>query len=429
MKRVIVLSFMLAGVFASAQSIGNSPYAAFGIGDVKYDNSLEINAMGGLSTPYISDLTNSFNFRNPAANKNLDLTSVRFEVTNENNFFKSDYNNVDVTKHSTYISNISIAFPISKKVKFGMGYQPYSSKKYSILNTENDDQGNIYYNKFEGEGTLSTVQGALSYQVSPELGFGFRTNFYFGNLYDINEFSASNTISGTNSELINGYETRNKVKSFNFTLGSVYNKKFGEDRKMILGATYSFGNTGQMETFYTNSTYYYVSGMKVNENIIDQNQSKDKQLIPSEFSVGAGYGRDLKWFLGTQLDFKKGETIQFLGQPFAYENSYRIAAGGWYLPNINNFRNYFSRVTYRYGAYYEKGNLNINGTDINKFAITAGASFPFVSRNVTRPRGIDAGFEIGKRGTKDNNLINQTFINFKIGINFADKWFQKALYD
>lgn len=424
MKRIFVLPLIAAGFFLNAQSIGNSPYAAFGIGDVKYDNTTDVNAMGGISTAYIWDFNNNFNFSNPAANKNLELTTVKVEATNENNFFKSNYDNMNVTKHSTYLSNITIAFPISSKVKFGLGYQPYSSKKYSVLTQETLADETIKANLFRGEGTLSTVQAAFSYQASPELGFGLRTNFYFGNLYDINELTYSN------AELINGYETKNKIKTFNFTLGSAYQKKYGTDKKLTLGATYTFGTTGKMETNYTNSTYYYTDGVtKYNVSIIDEDFSSDKNLIPMEFSLGAGYGRDTKWFVGTQFDFKKGETIQFLGQPFANENSYRIAAGGWFLPNYNNFRNYFSRVTYRYGAYYEKGNLAINGTNINQFALTGGVTLPFENRSASRMSGIDLGVEIGKRGTLDNNLIRQNFINLKVGINFADKWFVKRLYD
>ncbi|OWK98820.1 hypothetical protein AP75_03975 [Kaistella haifensis DSM 19056] len=424
MKRIFVLPLIAAGFFLNAQSIGNSPYAAFGIGDVKYDNTTDVNAMGGISTAYIWDFNNNFNFSNPAANKNLELTTVKVEATNENNFFKADYDNMNVTKHSTYLSNITVAFPISSKIKFGLGYQPYSSKKYSILNKETLADETIKANLFRGEGTLSTVQAAFSYQASPELGFGLRTNFYFGNLYDINELTYSN------AELINGYETKNKIKTFNFTLGSAYQKKYGTDKKLTLGATYTFGTTGKMETNYTNSTYYYTDGVtKNNVSIIDEDFSSDKNLIPMEFSLGAGYGRDTKWFVGTQFDFKKGETIQFLGQPFANENSYRIAAGGWFLPNYNNFRNYFSRVTYRYGAYYEKGNLAINGTNINQFALTGGVTLPFENRSASRMSGIDLGVEIGKRGTLDNNLIRQNFINLKVGINFADKWFVKRLYD
>lgn len=148
-----------------------------------------------------------------------------------------------------------------------------------------------------------------------------------------------------------------------------------------------------------------------------------------EFSVGAGYGENTNWFLGTQFDYKKGENIQFSGTPFQLQDSYKIAAGGWILPNANNFRSYLQRVIYRYGAYYEKGNLNINGTNINTVALTLGATLPFKNTNLSRMTGLDVAVELGKRGTTNNNLINQNFINFRVGFNFADKWFRKALYD
>ena len=424
MKRIFVLPLIAAGFFLNAQTIGNSPYAAFGIGDVKYDNTTDISAMGGISTAYIWDFNNNFNFSNPAANKNLELTTLKIEGSNENNFFKSNTDNLSVTKHSSYLSNVTIAFPISNKVKFGLGYQPYSSKKYTVLTSEVLATGTKQASLYRGEGSLSTVQAALSYQITPEFALGLRSNFFFGNLYDINEV----TFSG--AELINGYETKNKVKTFNFTLGSAYQKKLENDKKFTLGATYTFGKTGQMETRYINSTYYYSAGeTKNNESIIEEKYSEDKNLIPMEFSLGAGYGKDAKWFVGTQVDYKKGETIQFLGKPFVNDNSYKIAAGGWYLPNYNNFRNYFSRVTYRYGAYYEKGNLAFNGTNINQFAITGGMTLPFENKSANRMSGIDLGLELGKRGTLDNNLVRQNFINLKIGINFADKWFNKRLYD
>lgn len=429
MKKIFVLSFITAGFFLRAQSIGNSPYAAYGIGDVKYDNTVETSAMGGISTAYIWDFNNRFNFANPAANTNLELATISIEGSNENNFYTSDYNDYKKTKHSTYLSNISIAFPLAKQVKFGMGYQPYSSKKYDILSSSTENEV-TKANYFQGKGTLNLVQAALSYQITPNFGLGMRTNFYFGKLYDIEEMTYSN------ADLINGFENSTKVKAFNFTAGTVYQKKFENDRKLTLGATYTFGSVGTMDTAYKNSTYYTLAdGSKANESVIDKQTGKNKNLLPEKASIGIGYGHDTKWFASTQFDYKNGETIQYLGQPYKYENSYRISAGGWMLPNYNNFRNYFSRVTYRFGAYYEKGDIYAkaitanSGQSINKFALTAGMSLPYERSNATRMSGVDLGLEVGKRGTKANDLINQTFVNFKVGINFADKWFSKRYFD
>jgi len=425
MKKIFVLSFISVGYFLNAQSLSNSPYATYGIGDVKYDNTIETTSMGGISTAYISDFSSNFNFGNPANNSNFDLTSIKLEATNENNYFKTDYNNTKSTKHSTYLSNISLAFPISSKIKMGLLYQPYSSKSYDIIHTETQADGTIYGNRFKGSGTLNTAQAALSYKVNSQFAVGIRANLYFGNLYDLNEFTASN------AELINGYETKNSIKNLNFTLGTSYqNINTANDRKFTVGATATFGNTSNMTTEYTNSTYYYTDGeVRAGVTPIETKKTSSKNLLPLQASVGVGYGSENEWFMSAQVDYKKGETISYFGNTYDFKDSYRISAGGWYLPNYNNFRSYFSRVVYRYGAFYEKGNLEIAGNNINKFGVSAGVMLPFKTSSITRMSGLEIGVELGKRGTLKDNLINQNFINLKLGFNFADKWFRKSLYN
>lgn len=427
MKKIFVLSFISVGYFLNAQSLSNSPYATYGIGDVKYDNTIETTSMGGISTAFISDFTSNFNFANPANNANFELTSIRLEATNENNYFKTDYNNTKSTKHSTYLSNISLAFPLSSKIKMGLAYQPYSSKSYDILHSETLSDGRIMASRFKGSGTLNVAQAALSYKVASEFSLGFRANYYFGNLYDINELAYSD------AELINGYETKNSIKNFNFTLGANYQHlNTRNDRKLTIGATTTFGNTSNMATDYKNSTYFYADAaatIKSNESIIDEKSTNSKSLLPLQASVGVGYGDENHWFVSAQVDYKKGESISYFGNTLNLQDSYRISAGGWYLPNYNNFRSYFSRIVYRYGAFYEKGSLQIAGTNINKFGISGGVLLPFKNSSITRMSGLELGLEVGKRGTLKNNLINQNFINLRVGFNFADKWFRKTLYN
>lgn len=433
MKKIFVLSFISVGYFLNAQNLSNSPYATYGIGDVKYDNTIETTSMGGISTAFISDFTSNFNFANPANNANFELTSIKLEATNENNYFKTDYNNTKSTKHSTYLSNISIAFPLSPKLKMGLSYQPYSSKSYDIIHTDElrNENGVVYAtraNRFKGSGTLNTAQIALGYELTEKFAVGLRANYYFGNLYDLNELAQSN------AELINGYETKNNVRNFNFTLGASYqNLNTSTDKKLTIGATTTFGNTSNMTSEYKNSTYFYdATGTTIqsgSESIIEQKTASSKNLLPLQASLGVGYGEENKWFLSLQGDYKKGESITYFGKSFDLQDSYRISAGGWYLPNYNNFRSYFSRVVYRYGAFYEKGSLKIAGQNINKFGVSAGVLLPFKNSSITRMSGLELGLEVGKRGTLKNDLINQNYINFRVGFNFADKWFRKRLYE
>jgi hypothetical protein len=307
----------------------------------------------------------------------------------------------------------------------GISYQPYSSKNYDITNTTTDANGNITQaNHFVGNGTVNTFQVALGYKINSEFAVGAKANYYFGNLSDKDEF----TVAG--AELINGYEGTTKIRNFNLTLGTSYQKLMKMDHKLTFGATATFGNTKNPTTQYTNSTYYLDSnGNKAGEDIIEQVDSKTKNLLPFQASIGAGYGEENRWFISGQIDYKKAQDVYYFGRLMDMQDSYRIAAGGWWLPNYNNFRNYFSRIVYRGGLYYEKGSLKIGDKTINEVGLTVGALFPFKNSSVTRMSGLELGLEVGKRGTTQNNLINQNFVNLKVGLNFADKWFRRSLYN
>ena len=75
--------------------------------------------------------------------------------------------------------------------------------------------------------------------------------------------------------------------------------------------------------------------------------------------------------------------------------------------------------------HFEKTGLNINNESIKEFGISFGLGLPvgdlFSNANV--------GFEIGKRGTTNNNLIQENFVNFQLSLSLNDRWFQKRKYD
>jgi len=420
MNKTIVLLSVVLGIMGKAQSIGSSPYAIFGIGDVKYNNDINVSSMGGISTAHVSDFVNVFNFSNPAANFNLELASIRGQISNENVKYKSDL--YSGTKHSNYMSGISLAIPISSKIKLGFGFQPYSSKTYQITDTNNLASGSEDIKSFRGEGSINTLEGAVSYKLLQGLGIGIRTNYFFGKISDLEEISQANTF-------VNGYLKNSRASGFNFTLGGIYQYSTDLDHKITIGGTYQFGNSIKLKTTYVNSTYLYAGNInKINETIIEEKKSQSGNIIPQSFSTGLGYGKDGRWFVSTQFDKKMSTNIDIMGESFGYKDSYKLSAGGWFVPNPNDFRNYFSRVIYRYGFFYEKTGLNIEGRDINSRGFSLGVNLP-IKPAFNSLSSLDFSLEIGRRGTVKNNLVQEGFVNLKIGFNFADRWFMKVLYN
>lgn len=218
------------------------------------------------------------------------------------------------------------------------------------------------------------------------------------------------------------------MTNFNFTLGTVYQKRLKDNKKLTLGATYTLGNTSDFKTMSTTNSYSINGATQTLIDTQTQGYMNTKNILGQKVSVGVGFGQEQKWFISSQVDYKQGVNSPIYSD-FTYENSYKVAVGGWYLPNFNNFRNYFSRITYRYGAFYEKGNLRINATDVNRYGLALGASFPFQNSNINSLSSVDLGIELGQRGTVKNGLIRENFINVSLGINFANRWFEKQLYD
>jgi len=63
----------------------------------------------------------------------------------------------------------------------------------------------------------------------------------------------------------------------------------------------------------------------------------------------------------------------------------------------------------------------VNNAEINDFGITFGVGLP-LGRSLPN---INLGFEIGKRGTTEADLIEENYIKINLGFSFNDIWFQK----
>jgi hypothetical protein len=89
---------------------------------------------------------------------------------------------------------------------------------------------------------------------------------------------------------------------------------------------------------------------------------------------------------------------------------------------------YWKKVRYRAGFRYHQTYLNLRENQLTEYGISFGLGLP--SRRVQSDKSsINVGFEIGTRGTTENNLINETFFTVHVSLNIYDRWFYKRKYD
>jgi hypothetical protein len=219
------------------------------------------------------------------------------------------------------------------------------------------------------------------------------------------------------------------LSGVNFDFGLTYQTKINSKNTFFSSLSYTpeskltLGNTRDIQVIELLST----SAVRVIE--IQSIPIEDTTIkLPSKLSIGSGFGQVKKWLIGGEISFIQNSVMSNRFNDIedsVFENSIRYSLGGYYIPNYNSFSKYYKRVVYRGGLRYENTGLVLQNKSITDFAGTFGLGLPLGGTF----SNINIGLEIGKRGTKYNNLVEENYVNISVGLSLSDKWFVKRKYD
>lgn len=422
MKLKSVLSFiglfgMLSGLQAQNNSI--SPYSSYGAGTVLFDNNIEQAGMGGVSVLSTNPYYGSANFYNPAANRDLRFTTFEFGTNTDMSHFKDAYSSSK--KSTTYISNISLAFPVGNRARAGFGFQPYTTVGYE-LNSIGESEGVEFEKQFYGDGGLNSLHFMGSYNINSEFSVGLRANYLFGDL------TKKQTISTQDLALNTDYLFNSKLSGVQFSLGGNYTKMLEDRKRLDVGLVYTLGTNVDAKIENMTTTYSVVDLIAGNVDTVQYNRFSGDLKLPQKISLGASYRKELNWMIGAQIDWTDWSSFSFENsQNSDLESSIRISAGGYWLPNFNSYKSYFDRVTYRMGGFYETTPIKVDGKSINRYGLTIGAGLPIGKERDASMLNI--AMEFGQMGSARDKAVKESFANLKIGFTLNDIWFRKRVID
>lgn len=420
-SKIAVASLVLFGASFVALADGgtyasNTPYSIFGVGDLLRGGSAYNKSMGGVG---IGTRSNHFiNALNPAAVTARDSLSlmVDYSMYEDNKFFKSG---AKTSVSNTFnIGDLMVTFPIYKSMAMMVGIMPYSGMgfKYSdSYDSLSDDvmmsTGDVRYTA-HGQGGMYNLFGALGASFFDRISIGVQYNFYFGDIIK----GYSQTVSSTTAQGLNEeYDVLLNGGSFKF--GLQYEQPIGNNT-LCIGATYSM--KAKLKGYYTDALAQ-VDTFTFNEGL----------NIPEEIGVGISFRGSDRWMIAfdyTRSDWRKSSFNEYTffkaskGFRPAISEDFRL--GFEIIPNRSDIRYYLKRCYYRAGAYYKKDYFTFDGHQINSYGLTLGATLPVFRWY----NGITLGVDFGRRGTVENNLVRENYVNFSIGINLFDIWFQKPKY-
>ena len=430
LKRIFYILLLFISVKAAAQRTNSSPYSFFGIGQQYSSQTVEQASMGGVGVSF-SDVYH-LNFINPAAHANLRFTTYSVGL-NVNDLTIKDFSSSQRST-STSLSYINVGFPLGNKFGIAFGLKPNTNVGYSLLNVENDLNGNRFnVTRFYGSGGTNRIYGAFGASITNDLSLGLEIEYIFGEIENNILSQRVNVVLGTkNNELTT-------VNGSSLKLGMLYKKALSKKVEMKFGAALKLENnlTTKGEE-YLYSTSILANGFDSPRDTLSSALITGSIKNPLKTTLGVSFGSENKWYAALDYEFqnalKVNGSLLTSNSSYTYGNSSKISFGGFYIPKINSISSYWHRVIYRAGLRFENLGLlvrgsNVNGfTEVKDFGISFGLGLPLKDLS-----NLNLGFEYGKKGKTINNLIQENYFNFKLSLSLSAfgnlAWFQKRKID
>ncbi len=417
---LLVIATLSANAFA--QTGINSPYSRYGLGQL---NDKNVNSaamgMGGLSVA-THDPT-ALNPANPASYGSLDSSSFLFEIGVAGNITTLKTTALSESGYDATLSYIFAGFPITRWWKSGIGIMPYSKIGYNIETLVEVDNFSNVVHSFNGDGGLNQVFWGNGFNVTNKLRAGINITYLFG------QSSRSSMVYYPDSVFIFGTKVESKLRGggFIFDYGVQYDININKTTQATIGVTYA-------NEFNLNATRTYLSKTltggfgdeveSVKDTIEYITDEKGTIVIPQRFGVGVVVKKEGRWLVGMDFEWQNWKEFAVYDIADTLINSFHITLGGEFMPKHTNISSLFKRMTYRGGIRYNQSYLKFGETRINEFGISFGIGFPMKKSKT----GLELGVEFGKRGTTNNSLIQEDFMNMSLGISIQEHWFHKRRY-
>lgn len=405
-KHNIFWLLLLLGNYAKAQHGLNSIYSAFGIGDLEtrdYSRNFGLSStgIGARPTGYLNDLNPASYSAIPTQNFMLDLSLRAQSVSYQGK-------NLSQTAGDLNFKRLAIGFKAASWWGVSAGITPFSSVDYKILSKEYiTGSGTAVTGTMTGTGGLNRAYISNGFRLSKNFSAGVATNFLFGPL-DVSQSVGSDSIV-----------TQRHSYTFkpNFTVGAQYQGKITDDWKLGLGATYRFQTKMKLQ-------------QKLN--IINQDETvlftEDREpswfTLPDEIGAGISLSNGaFTWVADCRKQQWNG--LDNKGTGYYYQDGERYSTGVEYALQKQYYNRSYEGMTFQVGFSYNKSPLVINHTPVTDKSGTLGFSVP--SRNGALRYYI--GVEAGQRGTMNNGLIKENYVNAVFNFSLRDIWFIKRHYE
>jgi hypothetical protein len=421
---------LFGSIFLFASSVNaqdNSPYSRYGLGDLSNNQNAVNRGMGGVSQGYNDP--QAVNFINPASYYNLMLTTLDLGI--EGGVRSINQSGDKFTSGFGTLSYLQLGLPVIRN-RWGLniGLRPVTRVSYNIQQGSNgtffDTTKLPLSNRYQGSGGLYQFYVGTGVRVG-NLSIGANLGYLFGNVE-----ANTRLIFPTGDTYASHQMLRTTYSSFFYKVGLQYRAKLNKDMDLTIGATGSLKQDMTAHQEVLNETMQYdatTDNFTTQDTVKYSKGAKGTVIYPAEFGGGFILRKYDKWQVGADFTTTQWDQFRNFGQPDSVQNSWKLAVGGQFTPNINALSGYWNRVTYRLGGYYGLDYFRFNNVDMPVIGFTIGAGLPVRRMQYSNQYSmINIALEVARRGNNET-LLKENIFRLSVGFTLSDRWFIKRKYD
>lgn len=423
---------------SGAQSLSQSPYSIYGIGDQPLSTLTTHLGMGNTQLALINP--SLINAQNPATFAQTTKPLFNFDLKSEtlvlDNGASSQSNNL------VYLRNLSFAFPLlikedrKRNAGLSFGLLPRSHMGYEVLTEDETGLGPTDYS-FSGDGGINEMYLGFGFELIRDSGsvnilsIGARGQYVFGS-FEQNKYTVFEpSVNASNL----GRESQTEISSADANIGVFYSRKLYLNNDQMDGVI-SFGayfkpamrlNASQKDQAFTFEN-------EVNDlstiDTLTNNASDIRITSPASYGLGVSYMLNNQWMLGSDFSFTQWSALEVDGVNSNLNDATLLTFGAEYTPDYEAKKNPLKYMHYRAGFSFQQTRLNISGAQPLRYGINLGLGIPLLA---SRSKSVfNIGFEYARREAA-SVAVAEEYFNLQFGVSIApsiiDGWFNRRKYD
>lgn len=411
MRQIVSLALLLYLPFSRAMAQNmNDPYSMYGIGTIDSRPYNRTSGMGGTGQA----LSSSFYLvdNNPASLAGLTRSFYVIDAAGTGKLVSYAGNPITAANSNSrdfWIKRLSLAVKINNWWASGIGIRQFSNINYQFTGTKTEEgSGTGYAAVYQGDGGLNEYYWTHAAALGKHLSFGLKTSILAGAI------NQTETIADDGLQASIVTRQQDYMGQLHVKAGLIYTGRLSKKADWSFGASYAPRTRMLSERTLTvteNSTTI-VSSSFLENNFF---------TLPDRVALGLSARFNNRSLFALDYSFDNWSALHLTQRSAVLVNSNRISAGADFsqIKKIGNLIG--EKRHFQVGAFYGNSYLRISNMPIREYGFTTG-----MGGVLNAALMYNLALETGIRGTVQNNLIRENYIQLTIGLTFRDFLYSKG---